>query len=103
MSSHPETLRERRLALVAACDQDREQLAGAFDDIQHELRIADHVVSVAQRLKSHPVLVGVVAVGAILAPVLARKWVRRAASWLPIAIQGYRFMMNRRKSDSSSE
>lgn len=103
MSSHLEMLRERRLTLVAACDQDRRDVAIAFHGVEHELRIADRVVAAAQRLKSHPVFVGVLAVGTILAPVLARKWIRRAASWLPIAIQGYRLIQNRRGANSSSE
>jgi hypothetical protein len=104
LSSHLETLRQRRLAIIAGCDQDREQLAAAFHGIEHELRIADRVVATAQRLKSNPVIVGVLAVGTILAPVLARKWVRRAASWLPIAIQAYRmFKGSRRRADSTSE
>lgn len=103
MSSHLEMLRERRVALVAACDQDRAAVAKAFGGVEHELRIADRVVATAQRLRSHPVVVGLLAVGTILAPVLARKWVRRAASWLPIAIQAYRMVKDRRTPDSSSE
>lgn len=97
------------MALVAACDQDRADVATAFGGIEHELRIADRVVATAQRLRSNPVIVGVLAVGAILAPVLARKWVRRAATWLPIAIQGYRMIKSagdkqrrRRTRDDSS-
>jgi hypothetical protein len=96
-------LRERRLTLVTACDQDRAAVAKAFGGVEHELRIADRVVATAQRLRGHPVIVGVLAVGTILAPVLARKWVRRAASWLPLAIQAYRMVRNRREAGSSSE
>jgi len=103
LSSHLEMLRERRMALVAACDLDRADVAKAFGGVEHELRVADRVVATVQRLKSHPVIVGVLAAGTILAPVLARKWVRRAASWLPIAIQAYRMVRGRRTPDSSSE
>jgi hypothetical protein len=92
------------MAIVADCDQDRRDLAIAFHGIEHELRVADRVVSIAQRLKGHPVIVGVLAAGTILAPVLARKWVRRAASWLPIGLQVYRmFKGARRRADSTSE
>lgn len=103
MSSHLEMLRERRLALIASCEEDRAQLADAFSTVEHEFRIADRIVATAQRLKGHPAIVGILAAGSILAPVLARKWVRRAASWLPIAIQAYRMVRNRRAPDSASE
>jgi hypothetical protein len=103
MSSHLDMLSERRVELIAACDQDRRDLAIAFHGVEHELRVADRVVATVQRLKGNPVIVGVLAVGTILAPMLARKWVRRAASWLPIAIQAYRMVRNRRTPDSSPE
>jgi hypothetical protein len=90
MSSHLESLRERRLAIIASCDADRMAVADSFGEIQHELRIADRVVSAAQRFSRNKVLVGVLAVGLVAAPILARKWIRRAAWWLPVIIQGYR-------------
>ena len=90
MSSRLETLRERRLAILAACDQDRKDVANAFGGVQRELRVADRVVAAAQRLKHHKTMAGVMAAGLVLAPVFARKWIRRASWWLPIALQGYR-------------
>jgi YqjK-like protein len=98
MSAHLDGLRERRLAIVAACDQDRADVAKAFGGVEHELRIADRVVSTIQRLKSNPVIVGVLAAGTILVPALTRKWVRRASVWLPIAISGYRIMTQSSRS-----
>ena len=92
MSSHLETLRERRAAIIAACDADRMAVADSFEELQHELRIADRVVSAAQRFSRNKVVVGVLAAGLVAAPVLARKWIRRAAWWLPVAIQGYKII-----------
>lgn len=96
MSSHLDSLRERRLAVIAACDADRVALADSFGEIQHELRVADRVVSAAQRFSRNKVMIGVLAVGLVAAPVLARKWIRRASWWLPILIQGYRTIQSSR-------
>jgi hypothetical protein len=92
MSSHLETLRERRLALVAACDQDRLDVAEEFGSLQRELHMADKIVRIAQRFNRNKVVIGALAVGLIAVPALTRKWIRRAAWWLPIAIQGYRII-----------
>ncbi len=110
MSSHLDALRERRLAIVAACEQDRNDVARAFGGIQRELHVADRVIAFVQRARDNRVVVGLVAAGLVLAPVLARKWIRRAAWWLPIAIQGYRIIRQssqhkkrkRSRSDSAS-
>jgi hypothetical protein len=110
MSSHLDALRERRLALVASCDQDRTDVAQAFGGIQRELHVADRVIAVAQGIKANRVVMGAVAAGLVLAPVFARKWIRRAAWWLPVAIQGYKIIRQssqhkkreRRRSDSAS-
>jgi hypothetical protein len=104
--SRLETLRERRLAIVAACEQDRADVADAFGGIQRELHVADKIVSLAQRLKGNPAVIAVMVGGLIFTPVLARKWIRRAAWWLPIAIQGYRIIQQsrgrRRRDDATS-
>jgi len=92
MISHLDTLRERRLAVIAACDDDRRDLADAFAGLQHELRIADKIVSVMQGLNRNRAVIGALAVGLVVAPVFARKWIRRASWWLPILIQGYRII-----------
>ncbi len=110
MSARLESLRERRLAIVAECDQDRTGVALAWGGIQRELHVADRVITVAQRFKENRAMMGVVAAGLILAPVFARKWIRRASWWLPIAIQGYRIIRQssqhkrreRRRSDEAS-
>lgn len=110
MSSSLDGVRERRLALVAECDRDREQLAAAFGGVERQLHVADRVVAIAQRLSRHRAILGVVAAGLILTPVLARKWIRRASLWLPIAIEGYRIIRQssrpergtRRRSDHES-
>lgn len=101
MSSRLDSLRERRLAIVAACEQDRADVASAFGGIQRELHVADRVIAVAQRVKENRVLVGAVAAALVLAPVFARKWIRRAAWWLPVAIQGYRIVQSSRNKRSS--
>ncbi|HKW13788.1 MAG TPA: hypothetical protein VJS69_04810 [Candidatus Krumholzibacteria bacterium] len=97
MSSRLETLRERRLAMVATCEQDRIDLSDAFAGVQRELHVADRLVAVAQRLSRHKAILGVMAAGLVLAPVMARKWIRRASWWLPIAIQGYRIIQSSRR------
>ena len=107
MSSRLETLRERRLAIVDACEQDRIELADAFAGVQRELHVADKLVSLVQRVRSNRGLIGALAAGLILTPVLARKWIRRASWWLPIAIQGYRIIQSsrgrrRRRRDATS-
>jgi hypothetical protein len=97
-------LRERRLALVGACEGDRRGVAEAFGAIERELHVADRVIAVAQRVSSNRAVMGALAGVLIVAPVLARKWIRRAAWWLPIAIQGYRIIQSsRRKRRSSRE
>ena len=96
MSSRLETLRERRLAIVAACEEDRIAVADAFAGVQRELHVVDRVVATAQRVKQHKMVVGLIAAGLVMAPVLARKWIRRAAWWLPIVIQGYRIIKSSR-------
>jgi len=98
VSSHLESLRERRAAIIAECDADRMAVADSFEELQHELRIADRVVSVAQRFSRNKVLVGVLAAGLVAAPVLARKWIRRASWWLPVIIEGYRTIRSARSS-----
>jgi hypothetical protein len=110
MISHLNTLRERRLAVIALCDDDRRDVADAFLGLQHELRVADKIVSVAQGLNRNRVVMGALAVGLVVAPVFARKWIRRASWWLPIVIQGYRVIRQssrpergtRRRSDHAS-
>jgi len=94
--SRLETIAERRRSLIAQCDADRAALATAFRGVERELHIADRVVAMARGLNRHRVLVGVAAAGLILAPVMARKWIRNAVWWLPIAIEGYRVVKNLR-------
>lgn len=108
MSSHLDVLRERRLAIVAACDQDRAEVAQAFGGIQRELHVADRVVAFVQRINGNRAVMGIAAVGLVLAPVFARKWIRRAAWWLPVAIQGYRIIRQssqskRRKREQTND
>ena len=103
MSSQLDVLRERRLAIVAVCDADRAAVADAFGDVERDLHIADRVVRVAQRLNRNRVVVGVMAAGLALAPVLTRKWIRRAAWWLPIVIQGYRIIQSSRDKRQRAE
>ena len=111
MSERLDTLCERRLAIVAECEQDRTDVANAFGAIQRELHVADRVIAVAQRVRVNRVMVGAMAAGLVLAPVLARKWIRRAAWWLPVIIEGYRTIRQssrpkrrtrRRSSDESA-
>lgn len=90
------TLRERRLAIVAGCEQDRLDVADAFRGMQRELHVADRVVAAAQRVKDHKFVVGLIAAGLVMTPVLMRKWIRRASWWLPILIQGYKIIQSSR-------
>jgi phosphatidylglycerophosphate synthase len=78
--------------MVAVCEQDRIELSDAFAAAQRELHVADRVVAAAQRLARHKAILGMMAAGLVLAPVMARKWIRRASWWLPILIQGYRII-----------
>ena len=106
MSAHLDGLRERRLAIVAVCDQDRADVAQAFGGIQRELHVADRVVAFVQRIHGNRAVMGIAAAGLVLAPVFARKWIRRAAWWLPVAIQGYKIIQSsrtkRRQRESTS-
>lgn len=96
MSSHLESLRERRMAIITACDLDRDAIAESFAALQYELRFADRVVSAAQKFSRNKVMIGALAVGLVAAPVMARKWIRRASWWLPILVQGYRTIQSSR-------
>jgi hypothetical protein len=99
MSARLDALRDRRLALVARSDTDRDAVAATFDELAGELHIADRVVATAQRLSRHHVWVGVAAAGLVLAPVLMRRWIRSAGWWLPVAIGVFRLTRKKRTSD----
>lgn len=58
-------LAKRREALIARCQEEREQLARAVQPLKSASRIADRAVRVAVLLRAHPVLTAV-GVGAIV-------------------------------------
>jgi len=91
-----ESYDKRRSDLIARAETDRNALAAAFADVQAELHVADRVVAMAQRVGRHKWILGVAAAGMVVAPVLARKWIRRGAAWLPLVLAGYRVVRKAR-------
>jgi hypothetical protein len=81
---------QRRAELVIRTDRDREAVADAFTSLQGRMKVAEALVSVVRRANRHRVLAGTIAVFAILAPFTARKWLKRAAWFLPRAFEGMR-------------
>ena len=96
MSGFMESYEKRRSDLSARAEADRNALAAAFADVQEELHVAEKVVAIAQRVARHKWIFGVAAAGMVVAPLVARKWIRRAAAWLPIALAGYRVVRKAR-------
>lgn len=98
MSSRLDERAERRSEIIARCEENRAALAAAFGGVQRELRVADLVVSAARGVGRNKLVVGMAAAGLILAPVITKKWIRRAVWWLPIAVEGYKIVHTLRDS-----
>jgi hypothetical protein len=103
MSSRLDELRERRLGLVARSDDDRNALAGTFGGVEKQFHVVDMLVSVVQRVNRHRAILGLVAGGLILTPVVTKRWVRRASWLLPLAIAVFREMRSTRESRRRDE
>ena len=97
MSSAPPTAAVRRQALVARCDQERDELIGIAGEIANKLSLADSLVVAARRLHRHRGLVGAAGAFLIFGPQGARNWLRGAISLVPMALAGYRRVDSRRK------
>ena len=91
----------RRAELVARMDQDRESVADAFTSLQGRMKVTEALVGVVRRANRHRVLTGTIAVLAIVAPFAARTWLKRAAWFLPLAIEGIRLARGERRDDSA--
>ncbi len=92
MSSRLDELAARRAALIARSDEERVALSAAFGGIERRFTIAEMLVSTARRMNRHRALAGAVAAGAIVAPLTAKTWLKRATWILPLAIEGYRLV-----------
>jgi hypothetical protein len=98
MSGMLNGLAQRRMALVARADQDRAALVESFSGIQRRLVVAETVVSTVRRMRRNRALLGAIAVFGIVAPLAARKWIRRASFFLPLVIGGVRLAREHRAS-----
>ena len=104
MSTPMDDPAQRRVELVERLDRDREAVAEAFTDVRGRLKVAEKVVSAVQRANQHRALSGTLAMLAIVAPFFARKWLKRAGWFLPLVIEGIRFVRRKRndRDDESS-
>ena len=92
MSAPMGSYAQRRADLIVRMDQDREAVADAFTSLQGRMKVAEVLVSVVRTATRHRVLAGTLAVLALVAPLAARTWLKRAAWLLPLAIEGLRLM-----------
>lgn len=77
------SLAERRRALVAKAQLQREVLQEAAADLRHGLAFTDHALALVARLKRKPVLTALTAAGVamlVLRPRRALKWISFAAT-----------------------
>jgi hypothetical protein len=88
----------RRAELVARLDRDRIAVAESFAAVRGRMKIAEAVVDAARRVNRHRVLVGTLAAFAVVAPLAARTWLRRAAWMLPLVIEGIRLARKTRET-----
>lgn len=77
-------------------DRDREAVAEAFGAVRGRMRVAETLVGAVQRASRHRVLGGVLAAAAIIAPLAARTWLKRAAWLLPLALGAIRLLRQTR-------
>lgn len=85
----------RRAELVARLERDRAGVADAFGAVQGKLRVAEALVGAVQNANRYRTLTGALAVMAVLSPVFARTWLRRAAWLIPVAIEAIRLTRGR--------
>ena len=80
-------LTDRRRALVAKAQLQRQVLQEAAADLRHGLAFTDHALALASRLKRKPVLTVLTAAGLailVLRPRRALKWISFAATVYPL-------------------
>lgn len=87
---------QRRAELTARMDLDRAAVAEAFTGVQDRSKMVEIVVGVVRRANQHRALAGTLTVLAIVAPFAARTWLKRAAWFLPLAIEGIRLVRGAR-------
>ena len=99
MSARIDPVAQRRTELLDRIEQDREAVAEAFATIRRRTQLAETVLGTAKRAGRHRVLTGFLAVAAILAPLAARSWLKRAAWILPLVLEAIRVVRRRRDDD----
>lgn len=95
MSARMDGPAARRKALIERCDRERAELAALLGGIEDRFALVDTVVTGARRLSRHRLVVGAAGVFMLVAPVVARTWVRRALWLLPVVLEGYRAVKSR--------
>ena len=90
MSSGRDALADRRRDLVARCERQRTELATLFGRLERKYAAADAIVATARRWQRDRFLVPAAAVLLILAPAVARGWIRRAIWLAPLALHAFR-------------
>jgi hypothetical protein len=90
MNAPPGTVADRRRTLILRSDENRRALASVVGGLERQFALADVVIATARRVNRHRALFGVVAVGLVLAPIAARKWLGRAMWMVPLALEGFR-------------
>ncbi len=95
MTTRRDALAARRLELVAQSDHNRAALSATVSHLEHQLALAELVVSIARRVHRHRVIIGTAIAWFVVAPRTARSWLARASVLLPWVIQGYRLFKSR--------
>jgi hypothetical protein len=90
MSERFDELARRRAQLVDRVNRDRSGLADEFDALHRRMRVAEVLVGVARHASRQKTLTGAIAVLSIVAPFTTRTWLKRAAWFLPLALEGVR-------------
>ena len=90
---------QRRVELIERLDRDRVAVAEAYTALQGRMKVAETVVGAARTAKKHRVLAGALALAAVVAPLTARTWLKRAAWFIPLAIEGIRIVRRMRERD----
>ena len=98
MSTHMRELAERRHALIAEAEQQRDLASQAGAGIRAGLGIADRGFSILQHLRRRPIALGLMAVAVTLLMVKPRQ----AVKWLGYGLTGYTMFQRVRRFAASS-
>jgi len=98
MNTHMRELAERRQALIAEADRQRDLASQAGAGIRAGLGIADRGLALLHHLKRKPLAVGLVAAALTLLIVKPRRTVR----WLDYGLSGYTMLQRVRRFAASS-